>query len=296
VIPAYNREEFVGACIESALAQDYPAFEVIVVDDGSTDDTPSVCQKYSGRIRYVRKKNGGAASALNAGIRMMKGSWFKWLSSDDMLEPGCLRSLITTGEATGAGVVYGDYFEINGSGSLLRERRQKSFVSRTEFVVELWRHLVGSASAAVIRRECFERVGTFDERLRYAEDYDWWLRAALVHQVEFCHTPSFVARYRVHLGQATEEKRGRGAIISRRIKSNVRTLLRAQTEKNPALNDYYIEVTKSLRRSYGGIGRLGVRLRRAPKASAALYWACRIAPTWTSRIYWATYPPIGPAE
>ena len=85
IIPTYNRADLVEQSILSSIQQTYPNKEIIVVDDGSTDNTREICQKYidSGQIRYIYKQNGGIASALNRGISEMKGTWFKWLSSDD---------------------------------------------------------------------------------------------------------------------------------------------------------------------------------------------------------------------
>ncbi|MDG6991189.1 MAG: glycosyltransferase family 2 protein, partial [Nitrososphaerota archaeon] len=124
VIPAYNRERFIGSCIDSALKQDFHSFEVIVVDDGSTDGTADVCRSYGGKIRYFRKPNGGAASALNYGIKKMEGGWFKWLSSDDELEDGALRALMSGAGEGAAGVVYGDFTKIDSRGSVIGRHRE----------------------------------------------------------------------------------------------------------------------------------------------------------------------------
>lgn len=96
VIPAYNASNFLEQAIDSALAQTYSNFEIIVVNDGSEDDgaTAKVAEKYSGKIRYIEKQNGGSSSALNVGIQNMNGEWFSWLSHDDLYEPDKLEKQI----------------------------------------------------------------------------------------------------------------------------------------------------------------------------------------------------------
>src|SRR5256885_13277506 len=87
VMPVYNGGPFLRQSLDSILAQSYPDFEVIVVDDGSTDDTPQILASYGSRIRTYRKPNGGGASAINYGIGQAHGEWIAWLSADDLWEP-----------------------------------------------------------------------------------------------------------------------------------------------------------------------------------------------------------------
>ena len=87
VIPVYNGSNYMREAIDSALAQTYERVEVIVVNDGSTDDTEQIALSYGERIRYFRKENGGVSSALNLGIKEMKGEYFSWLSHDDVYTP-----------------------------------------------------------------------------------------------------------------------------------------------------------------------------------------------------------------
>ncbi|HEY7532900.1 MAG TPA: glycosyltransferase family A protein, partial [Nitrospiraceae bacterium] len=94
LVPTYNHAKFLPAALESLLAQTFPDWEAIVVDDGSTDNTRDVLSSYASRdsrIRPIHKENGGVASALNVGIRAARGQWICWLSSDDFFEPDKLR-------------------------------------------------------------------------------------------------------------------------------------------------------------------------------------------------------------
>jgi len=290
VIPTYNRERFLPPCIDSALAQDYPAFEVVVVDDGSTDGTPKVCEAYGSKIRYFRKPNGGAASALNYGIGKMRGTWFKWLSSDDELEPGALSALVE-GARSGAEVVYGDFAKIDPRERVIGKYHERDFHSQDDFVVGLWWHFAGSAGAAMVQRACFDRVGLFDETLRYAEDYDWWLRAAMVHGIKFKHIPVSVARYRIHPGQITREKLEATGRLRGKIKQNLARLLREHTSRDQKLAEYYSVTTERYRRIFRPVTGISQFLSAAPRSSTALYWLERLFPKWSSMVYWALNPP-----
>ena len=291
VIPTYNRFGLLRECIESALAQNYANFEVIVVDDGSTDETPQLCESFGSRIRYFRKPNGGAASALNHGIRQMKGAWFKWLSSDDLLEPDALDKLLRAAESRSAGVAYGDFVRIDLTGREVGRYESRGFRTQDDFVVELWYHFVGSAGAALISRLCLERVGLFDESIRYGEDYDWWLRAALIHRVEFVHVPVQVARYRIHPGQISMSKASAIPRLRQEIRTNAAGKL-ARGGADPRVLTHYVSMTRRYRRTLApALGTLKI-LSRIPGHSLAGFWAGKLAPRWTSRVYWASNPPV----
>src|SRR2546422_1480727 len=138
VIPTYNRERFIRDSINSALSQDYPSFEVIVVDDGSTDSTPSICSEYDDKIRYFDKPNGGPASALNFGIKKMRGEWFKALGSDDILESNALSTFMEYAAKLGSRLLYCDAVPIDEEGLFLREGKECKDLRRDEFLRALW--------------------------------------------------------------------------------------------------------------------------------------------------------------
>src|SRR3989338_4728600 len=94
IIPVYNTEKYLEQCIESALHQSYCDVEIIAVNDGSTDQSVSILNKYKNNIIVIDKKNGGTASALNLGIKNMTGDWFKWLSADDILKENAIEKLV----------------------------------------------------------------------------------------------------------------------------------------------------------------------------------------------------------
>jgi glycosyltransferase involved in cell wall biosynthesis len=182
VIPAYNAAWCVGKAIDSVLAQDCGDREVIVVNDGSTDDTISVLTGYGDAIRVIDQRNGGMSNARNAGIRTARGEFIAFLDSDDWWLPGKLTRQV----------------------ELLRGRPDLGFCScaaRVEDMegrlLNLWAcptwqepfvaHLFGSGadvpgscSAVLARRALVVQVGAFDETLRGAEDPDLWIRLAAV--------------------------------------------------------------------------------------------------------------------
>ena len=98
VIPVYNSEKFLIECLESILNQTYKDIEIIVVNDGSTDNSEKILQKYSDKITIISQENQGLASALNAGIKTLKGCWLKWFSPDDVMYPKTIETLVHMAE------------------------------------------------------------------------------------------------------------------------------------------------------------------------------------------------------
>ncbi len=182
VIPVYNYGRFVARAIDSVLAQTHAPVECVVVDDGSTDDTPQVLSGYGERIRALRQENRGLSAARNAGIRAARGAYVALLDADDTWKPEKLARQLAAVKADPAiGAVGCGYEWIHADGPPRRfegkawptERRERL---RALAMRETW--LGGSGSGALVRRKVFDEVGFFDERLRCAEDWDMWLRIA----------------------------------------------------------------------------------------------------------------------
>jgi glycosyltransferase involved in cell wall biosynthesis len=222
VIPTYNRERFLPDAIKSALAQTYTNTEVIVVDDGSTDGTRAICRDYS--VRYILKENGGPASALNAGIRAMTGDWFKWLSSDDVLLPDALENLVNHAITKNAHFLYGDYLIIDEAGNEIGQHVMKRRDSY-EALKETWGCFIGNASTSLIHMSVFERVGLFDDSLRFGEDMDFWHRCIFEHHIMLHGVPKFICKYRQHPGQLTEAIRSQIPENNRNILGRIKERL-----------------------------------------------------------------------
>lgn len=198
VTPAYNQAEYLAETIESVLAQDYPNIEYIVLDDGSTDSTPEVLQRYEGRAHVERHANMGQAATLNKGWANAKGEFLAYLSSDDRLLPNAVSRLVAALlAAPSAAVVYCDFYLIDAEGRRLREARAEDF-DPERLVVDL---VCQPAVGAVFRREVFRREGGWNESLRQVPDFEFWLRAR--RQGDFLRVPELLSEYRVHEGSAS---------------------------------------------------------------------------------------------
>lgn len=197
IIPAYNASNYLPQAIESALAQTYRNFEIIVVNDGSKDngETERVAKEFAGRIRYIVKENGGSSSALNTGIRNMSGEWFSWLSHDDLYYPdkleeeiACLNKLIEEGVPVNSlykHLFFGAADLINGDGRIIRKESKRNIhnTDRKINAPDGTLKLIAVPTqdgfhgcSCLVHKQAFEEVGMFDESLRLLNDMDLWFR------------------------------------------------------------------------------------------------------------------------
>jgi glycosyltransferase involved in cell wall biosynthesis len=222
VIPTYNRGDLISEAIDSALNQTHSRIEVIVVDDGSNDNTKQVVAKYGNQVKYFYKENGGIGSALNFGIKKMSGNWFKWLSSDDVLTHNAVEIMLRHANATGAMISYTDYDIIDDNGNLIEKYPEHHFETYFEYASALWSRFIGNGSSILIQRSCFDDVGLFDETLRSAEDYEWWLRACLLHGHRFFHIPETTLKYRMHGNQLTAAVKHNAYVTAEKIRNRIK--------------------------------------------------------------------------
>jgi len=180
VIPAYNYARFVSAAIESVLAQSYPAVEVIVVDDGSTDNTREVVAAYLPRVRYLHQANAGLPAARNAGIRAASHPFVAFLDADDKWMPDMLAKNMAAfgGLSDDFALVACRDICVGAPGSPLNNKMIALPDSREITVRDLLLMTRFSPSAVVAKREVFEQCGYFDPALRSSEDRDMWIRIA----------------------------------------------------------------------------------------------------------------------
>jgi glycosyltransferase involved in cell wall biosynthesis len=207
IIPAYNCGPFLGAAIASALAQEGVDREVIVVDDGSTDDTPAVIASYGERIRAIRQQNLGLSAARNAGIRAARGWAIGFLDADDTWEPAKSRKQLDYLEAHPAcGLVFSDVVRMSEAGRrlapILGERWAE--VPTGNCLERLFLGNFVLVPGAMVRRTVLASVGPFDETLRSVEDYDMWLRIAEVAEIGFLPEP--LASWRERAGQMSRNR------------------------------------------------------------------------------------------
>lgn len=200
VIPVYNGSNYLCEAIDSALAQTYKNIEVIVVNDGSSDDgaTERIALSYGDRIRYFRKENGGVASALNLGIREMRGEYFSWLSHDDVYYPDKVEVQIEwlrRHEGHRNVVLYGDYDVINARSQVVKSVRGGGWKPHQFCIALIFSNPLHGCDA-LIPKTCLTEVGSFNESLRTTNDYDMWYR--LARRFDFIHIQRAMIQGRDH--------------------------------------------------------------------------------------------------
>jgi len=180
IMPLYNAADCAGQAIESVLIQNYPKLELLIVDDGSTDNISEVIGRYEDeRIRYLRKENGGAASARNFGLRAAKGQYIVLLDSDDMLMPDYIAEhLLHFRRHADTGLSYCDDCLIDEKHKPIRTIRWPQYTDQKLLIRDLFRHGHPAIPfrACMIKREVFDEIGFYDESLVVAEDYDMMRR------------------------------------------------------------------------------------------------------------------------
>jgi len=201
IVPAYNYAAFLPHALQSALVQPRELCEVIVVDDGSTDDTPQILDRFSSRVRVVSQSNQGLSAARNAGIAAARGRWLLFLDADDLLSPDAVRSqlgiLETWGEAALA-VCRSFFFEAcDPHGVPIPCGEWRLF--RQDLDAHLCHFNIAPPHGFLVRREAVVRAGGFDTDLLACEDYDLWFRLAAAG-TRVVPNPAVLAAYRRHPG------------------------------------------------------------------------------------------------
>ncbi|MCF7740530.1 MAG: glycosyltransferase [Candidatus Marinimicrobia bacterium] len=181
IIPTYNRAEMLERAIRSVLAQTYQNTEIIVIDDGSTDNTAEILNKYDSEIRHFSMLHGGVSAARNMGIKKAKGEWLAFLDSDDYwLEEKLEKQLKFMVEKDYLISQTGEKWYRDGNWVMKGDRHQKHNGWIFKYCLPL---CVVTPSAVVIDKKVIEDVGFFDESLPACEDYDMWLRVARKYPV-----------------------------------------------------------------------------------------------------------------
>ena len=187
IIPTYNCSKYVTEAINSVLEQTYNNYEIIVIDDGSTDDTEGILSLYMDKIRYVKKGNGGPASARNLGIKESKGEYVAFLDADDLWDSSKLEKQIALfDENLDLGLVHTALSQFIASLENMAPSFTNSVENNNDFKDLFWHNFIGT-STVLVRKECFEKLGTFNEGSEYfsVEDYDMWLRIAQEYKIGY---------------------------------------------------------------------------------------------------------------
>jgi len=202
IIPTYNRDRFISRAILSVISQTYRDFELIIVDDASTDNTTEVVSKFRDeRICYIQQSlNRGASATRNEGIKLANGSLITFLDDDDEWLPEKLEKQINKFKKVSSkvGLVY--------SGSELIDGKDNSFLMShaPKYKGNVSQHLllgptICGSHTALIKKECFEKVGMFDETLKSCQDWDMWKRISDYYDFDF--VPENLSRTYIHQNQ-----------------------------------------------------------------------------------------------
>ena len=194
VTPSYNQHRYLEDTIRSVLDQDYPALEYFVIDGGSNDGSVEIIKKYADKLTgWVSEPDQGQTEAINKGFLRSNGEYMAWLNSDDVYQPGAIRSAVEFMQKNPEiGLVYGDTDLIDGSGKKIGRfnARQTSYQRLMRGGVYI------PQPAAFWRRDVWERSGPLDPSYYFAMDYDLWVRFSKITQIKY--VPEVWASFRIH--------------------------------------------------------------------------------------------------
>jgi glycosyltransferase involved in cell wall biosynthesis len=242
IIPCYNGETYLEETIESALAQSYQPVEVIVVDDGSTDGSREIAQRFP--VRYMHQQNQGLTKSRNRGVRESRGSYVVFLDADDRLRRNAIEAgmrILT--ERPECAMAVGDHVFISADGSYLDDSH-KHAVLQIDYEALLKSNYIEMISSVLFRRSVLEGAGGFDTGLRVAEDYDLYLRIARNYPIG-CHS-AVIAEYRMHHSNTSHN--------SELMLSMTLQVLRRQAlyvRRNPRRLFAFLEGLRGWRKQYG---------------------------------------------
>lgn len=208
VTASYNMGRYVGLAVDSVLAQDYPALEIIVVDDGSTDDTSAVLSRYRDdpRVKLIFQENAGQTVAKNRGVQAARGEYIAFCDADNLWLPNKLsRQIELFNEHNDIAVVYGDISLIDADGQPLPTTQAKRYSGKITGRLLIDNFV--TFNTAVVSRKVMTAVGGFDESLRMGIDYDLWLRISVKHTFHYIAEP--LVRYRIWGGQMSNRQEER---------------------------------------------------------------------------------------
>ena len=221
VIPVYKGSNYLSNAIDSALAQTYNNVEIIVVNDGSPDDgkTEAIALSYGNKIRYFCKENGGSSSALNYGIKQMRGEWFSWLSHDDLYYPEKIEQQINyiienniyKNENINKHIFFTAFENVDKNGKCIRKpslERIQELCNDVDSIADN-KYLIANpikycfhGCGCLIHKSAFNAVGMFNENLRLVNDIDMWFRL-FAGGYTLHYIPQILVKGRVHAGQVS---------------------------------------------------------------------------------------------
>ena len=194
ITPTYNRAHFICETIDSVLAQTYKDYEIIVVDDGSTDNTKEVLMRYGDKVRYFYQQNQGQATASNYAVSQSLGEYLAFIDDDDLWLPAKLERQVEVLEKNPElGFVCSESHAFKENGQIVHWKKEKL---KTEDFQSMFDGNFIIHATVVLRKKCFQDVGGYDARLRTTQDYDLWLRLTRKYKFLYMNIP--LTKYRVH--------------------------------------------------------------------------------------------------
>lgn len=205
IMPTYNRSDYICEAIDSALSQTYDNIELIVIDDGSTDDTRNKLEKYNSdeRFKCIHQENQGQSIARNKGLSIAEGEFIAFLDSDNIWLPGKLEKQVgIINENPSFDIFYGDCIVINEKGI------ETSRANMSRYSGNITKYLIKdnyvSMNTTLTRKKCFDEIGGLSGKVRVGDDYELWLR--LSTKFRFKYIPEYFVKYRVMDDQISTDK------------------------------------------------------------------------------------------
>jgi glycosyltransferase involved in cell wall biosynthesis len=203
IVPCYNAARYLPVCLDSILNQTFQSFEIVVVNDGSTDDTETIIKPYLNdpHLRYVVQENGGPSKARNTGIAHAKGRYIAFLDSDDLWDKTKLEKQLALFDRPEIGVVYTRVRYIDECGRPVTYEQKNEHLRPREGNITNYLFVDNFVpfSSVMVRKDCLDKIGCFDEELGVAEDWDLLLRLSVRYEFKFVDEP--LLQYRFHGNQ-----------------------------------------------------------------------------------------------
>ena len=210
IIPIYNAEKYLEETIKSALNQTYPDIEVIAVNDGSTDNSLQILEKFTNKIKIISTEDKGKAYAFNQGLKFASGEWIKVLDGDDVLYPTAIEDLIDESKKItnkNKVILYGNFDRIDSKGNIFAQVKEPNYNDLTDFELNvrlLDSHFVTEATV-LIHNSTLKDYGLYKEGIPF-EDYEIKLRYCLLFGCRLHHVNKTIAKYRIHPNQVTRKR------------------------------------------------------------------------------------------
>jgi len=283
IIPVYNRQRYVVQSLESVLAQTYRDYEIVVVDDGSTDGTREVLEPYMNRIRYFYQANAGASAARNKGVQESEGAYLAFLDSDDMWEPEKLEKQIqyVQDDETVCFHQVSWFVEPGMDEGLLRRSNDviwpkcdsQKYIADPVLAVAKRHHL--PMPSLMCSKKCFLSVGFFHKEVEGGEDVDWFFRAAMTMRFRFL--PENLATVRLHDSQT-------GMASRETVKAMVEVFRRMRERTKAKHREAYRISTELLAKKVSELANIEARAGQRWEGAKLSLRAFALAPEWGGRL------------